>query len=37
MTFEEASFVLGALFGMYIAGWCAGYLIYVFKAFMEKV
>lgn len=37
MTFEEASFVLGSLFGMYALGWAAGYFIYTFKASMEKI
>ena len=37
MTFEEASFVLGSLFGMYAVGWCAGFLILTFKQGMDKI
>lgn len=37
MTLEEATYVLGCLFGMYCLGWSTGYIIYVFKASMEKI
>lgn len=37
MSYEEAGIVLGSLFGMYVAGWCAGYLLHVIKVFMEKI
>jgi len=37
MTEQDAIFVLGSLFGMYIVGWCAGYLIHFIKAISEKI
>ena len=37
MTEAEAVFVLESLFGMYVAGFCAGYLINVVKILMEKI
>lgn len=37
MTYEEAGIVLGSLFGMYVLGWCAGYLLLVIKQGVEKI
>lgn len=37
MSYEDAVFVLGSLFGVYISGWCAGYFIHQFKVFLEKI
>ncbi len=37
MTYTEGLFVLSSLFGMYLAGWSAGYAIHMVKVFSEKI
>ncbi len=37
MTWEEALWYLGALFGMYLSGWSVGFIILVIKQFAEKI
>lgn len=37
MTYEDAVFVLGSLFAMYLAGWSAGFIIHIMKVYLEKI
>lgn len=37
MTHAEALEVLAILSGCYAMGWCSGYVIHIFKVFMEKI
>lgn len=37
MTYDEGLFVLGSLFGLYLAGWVAGFTIHMIKVYLEKI